>query len=101
MAIAARMPLWFAAATAVMLVGSLGQARSRGAADAISAAPGRAVPASSVASQAERTFFPIGVMEDALVTNGETPERFEAMILDLKSRGLDTVLYANNWVERD
>jgi hypothetical protein len=42
--------------------------------------------------------FPLGVWADGNVTT--SPERFEAMIVDLQSRGLNTVLFTNNWVSR-
>ena len=41
-------------------------------------------------------FFPIGVFDDANVTN--TPARFENLIGDLQSRDMDTLLFTNNFV---
>ena len=43
-------------------------------------------------------FFPIGVWDDGNIIT--TTELFEAMIEDLKPRGLDTVLFTNNSVSR-
>jgi hypothetical protein len=40
--------------------------------------------------------FPIGVFEDA--NQIDTAERFEDLINDLQSRGMDTVLFTNNFV---
>jgi hypothetical protein len=52
---------------------------------------GRSAP---IAEPAE-PFFPLGVFEDGNITD---PSTLEAMISDLRPRGLDTVLFTNNWV---
>ena len=46
------------------------------------------------------SFFPIGVFEDANLLDGDTA-RFETMIGDLQSHGLDTVMFTNNAADRD
>lgn len=43
-------------------------------------------------------YFPIGMYEDA---NRVDAARFERMLLDLRARGFDTVLFTNNSVDRD
>ena len=45
-----------------------------------------------------RRYFPLGVWEDGNITG--TAERFSALILDLKARNLDTVLFTNNGMAR-
>lgn len=45
-------------------------------------------------------YFPIGVFEDANMIGGDKAT-FELMLRDLKSRGLDTVLFSNNRIARD
>lgn len=63
-----------------------------------------APPAASAASTPDRLprprLFPIGVMEDGNVLNADAG-RFEAMIQDLRRRGLDSVLFSNNALPRD
>lgn len=45
-------------------------------------------------------YFPIGVFEDAHMVGGDKAT-FEHMLVDLKGRGLDSVLFTNNDIERD
>lgn len=45
--------------------------------------------------------FPLGVFEDAIVVNGNQPLAFEEELEDLRLRGLDSVMFANNHVGRD
>jgi len=42
----------------------------------------------------------MGIFEDAGITNGEKP-KFQAMITDLKARGLGAVMFTNNFANRD
>ena len=44
--------------------------------------------------------FPLGIFEDANITNG-LDARFEPMIQDARSKNLDSVLFNNNNVDRD
>jgi len=64
----------------------------------------RAAPAIAMADDTPRrragSFFPIGVFEDANLLDGDTA-RFETMIGDLQSHGLDTIMFTNNAADRD
>jgi hypothetical protein len=51
----------------------------------------------SVRMEHSQRFFPLGVFEDGNLVDAAS---FEAMIDDLSARGLDTVLFTNNWVTR-
>lgn len=76
-------------------------------------APSAAVPGPSATPEPTPTptpdpqvpanYFPLGMFEDAtMVLVDETDEQpFRRMINDLKPRGFDTVILANNWLERD
>ncbi|MCG8350754.1 MAG: hypothetical protein MI924_23535 [Chloroflexales bacterium] len=44
--------------------------------------------------------FPLGVFEDANMLNGDA-EAFQFMVTDIRERGFDTILFTNNFVERD
>ena len=70
---------------------------------ALARVPG-AAPAIAVADDTPRrtagSFFPIGVFEDANLLDGDTA-RFETMIGDLQSHGLDTIMFTNNAADRD
>lgn len=44
--------------------------------------------------------FYLGVLEDSHLVGGN-PETFQSLIIDLQSRGLDTVMFTNNDSERD
>src|SRR6266516_2662216 len=63
-----------------------------------------AAPAIAIADDAPRrtagSSFPVGVFEDANLLDGDTAG-FETMIGDLRSHGLDTVMFTNNAADRD
>jgi hypothetical protein len=57
--------------------------------------PGRVAP-----SRPADAYFPVGVFEDANLVSGDATE-FAAMLRDLKSHGLDSVMFTNNFARRD
>src|SRR5436190_3423174 len=71
---------------------------------ALARVPSTATRAIAVADDTPRrrtgSFFPIGVFEDANLLDGDTA-RFETMIGDLQSHGLDTIMFTNNAADRD
>lgn len=44
--------------------------------------------------------FPLGVFEDGNMLSGK-PHKFETMIKDVQAHGLDSVMFTNNFVQRD
>jgi hypothetical protein len=46
------------------------------------------------------SYFPLGVFEDSGMVGGHQ-ETFQKMLNDLKSRGLDSVMFTNNYADRD
>lgn len=59
-----------------------------------------ASPSDRPSVRAAASIFPLGVFEDGNVVGGSATT-FRKMIEDLQARGLDSIMFSNNFVERD